>query len=144
MSEYKIYDKKELAQRLIDGEVFVNMHGSKVYFDETKYCDSPFRLGKKETDANVAMETTWDEPLKPYDPKDDWADKSLVWAWNDNHIASRDLVVWDRARTLCSRRGSARCRLFRRMMKAAPASWWCQCRAVPCRLAFFIWLKFDR
>ena len=94
MNEYKVYDKKELAQRLINGEVFVTKDGIKVYFDE-KQRYSPFMYGYEVLDG------AWEWDMKPYDPKDDWADKSLVWAWDDDDWAFRLLAVWDAKHKFC-------------------------------------------
>lgn len=80
MKNAGIKSKREAAQRLLDGEVFYNRVGDKIYFNESK--TSPFLIG------NTILGPSWGD-YKSWQTKPDWRDEVsednpvLCWVWNE-------------------------------------------------------------
>ena len=55
-----IKSKKELAQRMLDGEVFVTSRGNKIYFNPETTCYSPFTFYNKGRDEEASIVGAWD------------------------------------------------------------------------------------
>lgn len=74
-----IKSKKELAQRLIDGEVFFNSNGHKVYFDCGE--NNPFRVNYSPMDSGwrhyegFRVEPPWYENI---------TEPAICWVWDSD------------------------------------------------------------
>ena len=107
--------KKEFAQAMLDGRVFVNANGSKYFYDETK--NQPFRLNASSLhvawdDYNQVHEVT--EPFKPEEREeilvsmdgDYWEKRIFIGMFGDWYLckAPRDVanrpISWKHAKPI--------------------------------------------